>query len=182
MPARSRNGSRSRRLARLLFVLGAAGPVDVVIADDITATLTLTATVVEACATSVSNSSGSADFGTMDFGEYGSLDSIITLSSSEEAGSIGLTCVDGQNYTILLNGGNSGDTSNRHMLGTSNGREVGYNLYTSSAYDTVWDDITGVSASADGSEQWHTVYGRIPAQTTPAADTYTDTIAVTITW
>ena len=182
MPDRNRNGNCSRRLVRLLLLLGAVGPAGVVTADEVTATLTLTATVVEACETSVSDSSGNADFGIMDFGEHGSLDSVITLSSSEEAGSIGLTCVDGQSYTILLDGGNSGDSSDRHMLGTSNGEEVSYNLYTSSAYDTVWDDTTGVSATADGSEQWHTVYGKVPTQTTPAADTYTDTIAVTITW
>lgn len=182
MPGRSRNGSGSRCLVCLLLLFAVANLPDVAKAEEVTAALTLTATVVEACETSVSTSSGSADFGNMDFGEYGSLDSVITLSSSEEAGSIGLTCVNGQSYTILLGGGNSGDTSDRHMLGTSNGEEVSYNLYTSSAYDTVWDDTTGVSGTGDGSEQWHTVYGRVPVQTTPAADTYSDTVAVTITW
>jgi spore coat protein U-like protein len=183
MPARYRNGNRSRRLARLLLLPAIAGPTVMAAADEISGYLGLTATVAEACETSVSSdSSGTADFGTMDFGEHRSLDNVLTLSSSEQAGSIGVTCSSGQSYTILLGGGNSGDTSDRHMVGTDNGEEVSYNLYTSSDYGTVWDDSIGLSGTGDGSETWHTVYGMVPAQTTPATDTYTDTVAVTITW
>ena len=147
-----------------------------------TASINLTATVADACQASIEATSTGLHFGTMDFGEYASLASTIFINSSEQAGSIGVTCVSGQSYTILLGGGDSGDTSNRQMSGASAGGKINYNLYTSSAYSTIWDDAIGVSATGDGNEQWHTVYGRVPAQDTPAADVYSDTVNVTIAW
>jgi len=39
-----------------------------------------------------------------------------------------------------------------------------------------------VANTGTGSSQSFTVYGRIPTQTTPSPDTYTDTITVTVTY
>lgn len=50
---------------------------------------------------------------------------------------------------------------------------------------TVWGNTVGtdtVSATASGSAQSHTVYGRVPPQTSPAPASYTDTITVTVTY
>lgn len=168
------------RGTRLAWLLMLTGPASAALAQ--TATIGITASVAEACQSSVDNGSASADFGTLDFGEYGSLDSTIDGSSSEQAGSIGITCVSGQSYTILLDGGGSGDTSARQMTGISNGAQISYNLYTNAERSTIWDDSTGVSASGNGRAQWYTVYARVPAQTTPVADVYTDTVNVTVGW
>jgi len=49
----------------------------------------------------------------------------------------------------------------------------------------VWGNtvyIDTVSATGNGAAQSYTVYGRIPAQTTPAPNTYTDTITITVTY
>jgi len=39
-----------------------------------------------------------------------------------------------------------------------------------------------VAATGNGASQSYTVYGRVPAQTTPAPGTYTDTVTVTVTY
>jgi spore coat protein U-like protein len=39
-----------------------------------------------------------------------------------------------------------------------------------------------VSATGNGADQTFTIYGRVPAQTTPAPGTYTDTVTVTVTY
>jgi spore coat protein U-like protein len=39
-----------------------------------------------------------------------------------------------------------------------------------------------VHAIGNGASQSYTVYGRVPAQTTPAPAAYTDTITVTVTY
>ena len=39
-----------------------------------------------------------------------------------------------------------------------------------------------VGATGSGVSQSFTVYGRVPAQSTPAAGSYTDTIKVTVTY
>jgi spore coat protein U-like protein len=49
----------------------------------------------------------------------------------------------------------------------------------------VWGTTIGtntVSATGNGASQSYTVYGQVPAQTTPAAAVYTDTITVTVTY
>ena len=63
---------------------------------------------------------------------------------------------------------------------------IGYQLYQDAGRSLVWGDtLTGAGANVksdtgNGMAQAHTVFGRVPAQTTPAAGTYTDTVVVTI--
>lgn len=74
--------------------------------------------------------------------------------------------------------------SGRLLTRSGGTQTVGYNLYTSSAYTTAWGDGTGGSSTVAGTglAQSTTVFGRVPAQTTPQAGTYTDTIIVTVTY
>jgi spore coat protein U-like protein len=61
---------------------------------------------------------------------------------------------------------------------------VNYNLYTASNYTTIWGNAGGalVNSTGNGADQLFTIYGRVPAQTTPAPGTYTDTVTVTVTY
>jgi len=73
--------------------------------------------------------------------------------------------------------------SSRSMANTTNATlKVLYNLYTNATRTTVWDNTTGLSDVGNGADQWHTVYGRVPSQTTPAAGVYQDTVNVTVSW
>jgi spore coat protein U-like protein len=68
---------------------------------------------------------------------------------------------------------------------TSGGVTVNYSLYSDSGRATNWGNTVGtdtVSSTGTGALQSFTVYGQVPAQTTPAPATYTDTITVTVTY
>ncbi|CAM3828069.1 spore coat U domain-containing protein [Rahnella bruchi] len=146
------------------------------------ATIGISATLLPAC-NAGTTTSGSTSFGTLNFGNYASLTSAINATSAQLAGSIRVNCVNGLTYKIVMDGGSSGVVTARRMVNTTNSAQtLQYNLYTTAARTTVWDNVTGVSGTGNGADQWSTVYGRVPAQTTPAAGVYQDTVNVTVSW
>lgn len=146
------------------------------------ATIGVTATLLPAC-TAGTTSSGSTTFGTLNFGNYATLNSVINATSAQLAGSIRVNCVNGLSYKILMDGGSSGNVTSRNMVNTTNGAlKVLYNLYTTATRTTIWDNTTGLSDTGNGGDQWHSVYGRVPSQATPAAGIYQDTVNVTVSW
>ena len=114
----------------------------------------------------------------MNFGTHGVLSANIDSSSV-----LTVTCTTGANYNIGLNGGASGNINARTM---TNGTDfVGYQLYTDAGRTDVWGNTVGTDTEAKvgtGTVQQFAVYGRVPPQTTPPADTYTDTVLVTVTY
>lgn len=132
---------------------------------------TVSATVDKRC-----NVSASA----LDFGTTGLL-----TAATPGTSTIGVQCSAGAAYTVGLDAGlNGGGNINarRMVLGTG---AVGYQLYSNATRTTVWGNTTGsntVAGSGTGATQNYTVYGLVPAQTTPAAGTYQDTITVTVTY
>jgi spore coat protein U-like protein len=102
-------------------------------------------------------------------------------------GSITAKCTSGDSYSIALNKGStsSGSIGDRQMIGAGT-EVVHYQLYTSASFGTIWGDgTTGGTqqgGTGNGANQSYTVYGRVQAQTTPAPDTYKDTITVTVTY
>ncbi|WAT01083.1 spore coat U domain-containing protein [Rouxiella chamberiensis] len=146
------------------------------------ATLSVQATLLPACEAGTVTS-GTLSYGTLNFGNYASLSSVINATSAQLAGSIRVKCVNGLSYKIAMDGGKSGDVTNRKMVNATNtSATVLYNLYTSAARSVVWDNTIGLSDVGNGADQWHTVYGRVPSQTTPAAGIYSDTVNVTVSW
>jgi spore coat protein U-like protein len=62
---------------------------------------------------------------------------------------------------------------------------VNYRLYRDAGRTQNWGNSIGtdtLAGTGNGAAQAITVYGRVPAQSTPAAGTYTDTVAVTVTY
>ncbi len=117
---------------------------------------------------------------TLDFGSAGVLAAAVDGTSS-----LTTTCSATTPYTIGLNGGNAGasDPTQRKMSQAS--KQVTYGLYQNSAHSQPWGNIVGTntaSGTGTGSGQAVTVYGRVPAQTTPAPGTYSDTIVATLTY
>lgn len=70
-----------------------------------TATIVLSATLLPACEAGSVGSGGAITFGTLDFGQYASLNNAISATSQQGAGSIRVKCVSGQTYAITLDGG-----------------------------------------------------------------------------
>jgi spore coat protein U-like protein len=94
-------------------------------------------------------------------------------------------------YTISMSTGSSNSFVQRTMKSGTNA--LGYNLYTTNSYSTVWGDGTGSTATVPGSlvlNSGHpsqtdiaTVYGRIPAlQDAAVATDYRDNVTVTVTY
>lgn len=146
------------------------------------ATLGITATLLPACTAGTTVGSNTT-FGTLNFGNYATLSNAINVTSAQLAGSIRVNCVSGLSYKILMDGGTAGSVTARKMANTTNSAlTVAYNLYTSAPRTTIWDNVTGLSGTGSGTDQWYPVYGRMPMQTTPAAGVYTDTVNVTVSW
>ncbi len=90
-------------------------------------------------------------------------------------------------YSITLSTG-SGSYTQRTMH--SGGMALGYNLYSSSSYGSVWGDGTGGSSPQSdayllglGSTiKNYPIYGRIPASQIVGAGTYSDSIVVSVTY
>jgi spore coat protein U-like protein len=135
-------------------------------------TLNTSATVTKDCTVSANPLS----FGS----SVGVLSSAITATTT-----ISATCTNTGSYTIALNKGVNGSLTNREMT-SSGGAVVNYQLYMDSGYSIIWGDGTSgtstTGATGTGSSQSYTVYGEVPAQTTPAPGSYSDTITVTVSY
>lgn len=131
---------------------------------------TVTATVVNDCLINANN---------LNFGTTGLLSSGINATTS-----ISVTCTNNDAFRIALNGGGSSNVSARAMSRQGGGGTVSYQLYLDAAQGTPWGDGTAgtsmYTATGTGNAQTATVYGRVPAQTTPAPGNYSDTITATV--
>jgi spore coat protein U-like protein len=109
----------------------------------------------------------------------------ILNSELNATGTITAQCTAGDAYQISLSSGTSGRMAARTMQ-RSGGGTVSYQLYTDSAHTGVWGDGTaGTTVAAGvgtGNASSVTVYGVVPAQTTPAPGNYSDTITATISF
>jgi spore coat protein U-like protein len=116
---------------------------------------------------------------TLDFGAAGVLDAAINQTAD-----FTVQCTNAQAYTISLNKGSGAGTTTTRTL--DNGAAfVNYAMYKDSGHTSNWGDtgaeiMTGLTGN--GAAQTYTVYGQVPAQTTPAAGTYTDTVTITVTY
>jgi spore coat protein U-like protein len=142
----------------------------------------------EAMAASCSVSTPGVAFGAYD---------VFAASPTTSNGTIKVSCTLGAeifvrvNYTISLASGSSNTFVQRTMKSGANA--LGYNLYTTNAYSTVWGDGTGSTATVAGTITLSifnttgstntTVYGRIPAlQDAAVASNYQDNVTVTVTY
>ncbi|MFO1066958.1 MAG: spore coat U domain-containing protein [Geminicoccaceae bacterium] len=159
--------SRSRLAAGLLAAPVLLVPASVWAGTD-TDTLTVTATVLNACA---------LNGGTMAFGQYLSGQT----TNLDAVGQINYVNCSGT-LTFELDGGQSADVNNRVML--SGTFQLRYQLYRNSTRTAVWglgsnaqqlQLLTPLTGKID-------VYGRIPSGQTVPAGSYTDTVNVTLTF
>jgi spore coat protein U-like protein len=116
----------------------------------------------------------------LNFGSSGVLSATVAQSTT-----LNVTCTNTTPYSIGLDAGNAtGSTVNARLLssGTAN---VSYQLYSDTGRTTVWGNTIGtntISGTGSGSVQSLTVYGAVPAQTTPAAGSYTSTVTMSVTF
>jgi spore coat protein U-like protein len=133
---------------------------------------TVEAIVTASCTFSVSN----MDFGNIDSALVSSVDQIATIS---------LSCTNATAYTIGLSQGvhflDTGPTGRRMNNG---GHLLAYGLYLDEARSESWGHDAGTVATGvgTGADQSRTVFGRITANQSAIAGTYTDTVVVIVTY
>jgi spore coat protein U-like protein len=118
---------------------------------------------------------------TLDFGSRGLL-----AVNFDATADIVVTCTETTPYHVGLDAGagTGASVAVRKMTG-SGSSTVNYTLYSDSGHATVWGTTVStdtVDAVGTGNAVTHRVYGRVPPQKSPAPDTYSDTITVTVTY
>ena len=137
-----------------------------------TSTFTVQITVTSSC---VINSAAMLNFGSQ---------GVIT-ANVDQTTTLSVQCTNTTPYNIGLDVGTGSGATVAARKMTGGGATITYSLYSNAARTTVWGNTVGtntVAATGTGAAQSYTVYGRVPAQTTPAPASYTDTITVTVTY
>jgi spore coat protein U-like protein len=115
------------------------------------------------------------------FGTSGVIQSAINATSV-----LGVQCTNTTPYNVGLGAGaGSGATVTSRKMTAGAGSTVNYQLFRDTAHTQAWGDTVATntaSGTGNGGIQTLTVYGVVPAQTTPAAGNYTDTVQVTVTY
>ena len=129
-------------------------------------------TVVDDCNITATN--------TLDFGTQGALSAAVDATTTFQ-----VQCTDGTGYEIALDAGlGTGATTTTRLL-SNGGDTIDYQLFSDSGRTTNWGNTSAVdtvTGTGDGTTLTFTVYARMPAQDTPGAATYTDTIGITVTF
>ena len=137
-----------------------------------TGTLAVTLTIASTC---------TVTGGTVAFGSQGVLSSVVS-----QPGTFTVTCTNTTGYTVGLDKGTWGSSvTTRMMKSPTTLATVNYSLFSDSGHTTNWGDTSGawVGGTGNGTAQTLTVYGQIPAQTTPAAAAnYADSVTITVTY
>jgi len=150
-----------------------AGAASTAQAATTSSSMTVQITIVASC---VINSASTLNFG----GSQGAL-----TANVDQTSTISVQCTNTTPYNIGLDAGTGAGATVATRKMTNGGNTIDYSLYRDAGRSQVWGTTIGtdtVSATGNGAAQNHTVYGRVPAQTTPAPATYTDTVTVTVTY
>lgn len=115
----------------------------------------------------------------VNFGSNGVLNGAVRAT-----GSLSVRCVNNNAYRITLNGGSvANDVTARKMKPASGSGRIAYQL-SQTLDGSIWGDGSGSTAvhtgTGTGSTTGVTIYGMVPAQTTPAPGDYSDTVQATI--
>jgi spore coat protein U-like protein len=160
----ARNGTSG-----LLLLAAMAGSAN---ASTATSTFNATLTLQASCQVASNN--------TLSFGTQG-----ILAANTDATSTFNVQCTNSTPYNVGLNAGTTSGGSTTTRLLTSGSDTVAYKMFSDSAHTTNWGNTVGtdtVAGTGNGAQQTLTIYGRVPAQTTPAPATYNDTVTVTVTY
>ena len=112
----------------------------------------------------------------------------VRITAGARTATFDVQCTNGTTYNVALNEGSTtgGTIATRLMTdGSASPETVSYQMFRDSARTLNWGKTIAtdtVAGTGNGAAQTLTVYGRIPPQTTPSPNTYTDLVTVTITY
>jgi spore coat protein U-like protein len=133
------------------------------------ATFTFSATLVPDCTITTGN---------LNFGNVG----VLSAAKDAQTG-MSVTCTKDTPYSIGLDNGQQGTSATARQMKAA-GQYVTYGIYKDEARGSPWGTGAGLTAggSGTGGAQPLTLYGRVPAQTTPSPGTYGDQVIATVTY
>ena len=110
----------------------------------------------------------------------------VLAANTAATGTLGVTCTNTTPYNVGLNAGSGAGATVavRRMTGPASAI-INYGLFRDAAFATVFGNTVGtdtVAGTGIGTSQTITVYGRVPAQSSPAPGSYADVVNVTITF
>ncbi len=116
---------------------------------------------------------------------FGTLN-LIGASPNDSTATVTVTCTPGTGFNVGLDNGANFAGGTRRMKSATAAAYVPYTLTQDASHATPWGTTIGtntVAGTAVVLPTLLTVYGRVPAGTTPvAADAYLDTVTVTVTY
>lgn len=116
---------------------------------------------------------------------FGTLN-LLGASPNDSTASVTVTCTPGTAYNVGLDNGLNYSTGTRHMKSATTASVVPYAIYSDATHATPWGSTIGTNTVPGTSTVVPTIltaYGRVPSGTTPvAADLYSDTVTVTVTY
>ena len=157
----------------ILVAASAAGVVAATpaVAGTNSATLTVTAEVLESCEVSDA---------TLAWTGLG----VLNGANHDTSTSMSLTCTDGSDFNVTMGAGGNAVSGQRYMAGSGTDK-IPYSLYLGvPASGTLLAVNNAIAAgTGTGSAQTLTIGGRIPSTAgNVAAETYSDSVAVTVTF
>jgi len=144
------------------------------------ATMTVTAEIVNSCVINVAN---------MDFGQYDPVDNnSATGSDSSATADLTAACTLGSAPVVKLDSGTvltTADNANRALLATSGAAltasaTLGYGLYSGAG--VLWNNTAGETIIADGTNHNKTIYGVIPKGQNRPTGNYSKAVQVEISF
>jgi len=103
-----------------------------------------------------------------------------TTNNTDATSSLTVNCSNGTPYTIALDNGTNYSVGRRMASGAS---YINYYLYSDSGRSTQWNSAATKAGTGTGSDQTHSVYGRIPSgQAITNTGMYGDTVIATVTY
>lgn len=153
-----------------------------------TGNLTVKIEITKDCQVNAGSSGTGAGNAVLDFGKVGVLNKDIPQATAATGtGSIQVQCTSGTAYDIGLDGGQAKDVNARQMKRSAGPEGVAYQLYKDNSLQPAmaWGNTVGVDTvhkTASGAVETYQVFGVVRSQTTPPADIYNDTVAITVTF
>ena len=171
LPHRSRRAPHAIAGLAALLLLSALSP-GTANAATATTTMPVTMTITAGCTVAAT----SVAFGSQS----------VLASNTAASGTLSVTCTNTTPYNVGLDAGSGAGATVavRKMTGPASAI-INYGLFQNAGFTTAFGNTVGtntVAGTGIGTSQTITVYGQVPAQSSPAPGSYADVVNVTITF
>lgn len=121
-------------------------------------------------------------FGTLDFGTHSALSGDVVTAALLSTGGLGLRCTPGVSLTMRIDGGLHADAT-RNLAPAGGGAELPYRLYADAAYSSeIGINQPRALSFGEHADVALALHARLVLPGNVPADSYADTLTVTLSW